>query len=168
MAMGVLIAAMRMGRTAADEFHDWYDTEHVPERLRVGVRGSVRGVGTKGITMQADDRLYAVHGRFLSSGPTLAVLGTIPLGSRFEIYGRGGLYFADTRFRLKVQFSDGSEGQIEWKAGTQEFFGGLGGAWNINEDYSLRAEVSYFMDVGDDDRTGEASITTLAVGIAFR
>ena len=35
MAMGVLIAAMRMGRAAADEFHDWYDTEHLPERERV-------------------------------------------------------------------------------------------------------------------------------------
>ncbi len=35
MAKGTLIAAMRMGRAAEDEFNDWYDTEHLPERQRV-------------------------------------------------------------------------------------------------------------------------------------
>ena len=35
MAKGTLIAAMNIGRAAADEFHDWYDTEHLPERQRV-------------------------------------------------------------------------------------------------------------------------------------
>jgi hypothetical protein len=35
MAKGTLIAAMKIGRAAEDEFHDWYDTEHVPERERV-------------------------------------------------------------------------------------------------------------------------------------
>jgi hypothetical protein len=35
MAKGTLIAAMNMARAAEDEFHDWYDTEHLPERQRV-------------------------------------------------------------------------------------------------------------------------------------
>ncbi len=35
MAKGTLIAAMKIGRAAPDEFHDWYDTEHLPERQRV-------------------------------------------------------------------------------------------------------------------------------------
>ena len=35
MNKGTLIAAMKIGNAAADEFHDWYDTEHVPERERV-------------------------------------------------------------------------------------------------------------------------------------
>src|SRR5262245_17465132 len=35
MAKGTLIAAMGIGRAAEDEFHDWYDTEHLPERQRV-------------------------------------------------------------------------------------------------------------------------------------
>ena len=35
MAKGTLIAAMKIGRAAADEFHDWYDTEHLPERQRI-------------------------------------------------------------------------------------------------------------------------------------
>src|SRR3981189_2726044 len=35
MAKGILIAAMNIGGAAEDEFHDWYDTEHLPERQRV-------------------------------------------------------------------------------------------------------------------------------------
>jgi hypothetical protein len=35
MAKGTLIAAMKIANVAADEFHDWYDTEHLPERQRV-------------------------------------------------------------------------------------------------------------------------------------
>jgi len=46
MAQGVLIAAMNIGKAAADEFHDWYDTEHLPERERVpGFRVCQRWVG---------------------------------------------------------------------------------------------------------------------------
>jgi hypothetical protein len=35
MANGVLIAGFNYRRVAQDEFNDWYDTEHVPERSRV-------------------------------------------------------------------------------------------------------------------------------------
>jgi hypothetical protein len=35
MAKGTLIAAMKIANVAVDEFHDWYDTEHLPERQRV-------------------------------------------------------------------------------------------------------------------------------------
>lgn len=35
MAKGLLFMAFDFSTAHADEFHDWYDTEHVPERLRV-------------------------------------------------------------------------------------------------------------------------------------
>ena len=35
MAKGALIAAMDFSNVAADEFNDWYDNEHIPERQRV-------------------------------------------------------------------------------------------------------------------------------------
>jgi hypothetical protein len=34
-AHGLLIAGFNFSKVAADEFNDWYDTEHVPERSRV-------------------------------------------------------------------------------------------------------------------------------------
>ena len=35
MAKGVLVAAMDFSNVAADEFNDWYDTEHIPALARV-------------------------------------------------------------------------------------------------------------------------------------
>ena len=112
---------------------------------------------------------YDVRGRYISSGPTIAVLANLPIKDLFDIYARGGVYFADTRLRMQLDFANNARDQsMENKAGTQELFGGLGFAWNINADYAVRAEVSYFLDVGDDDRTGEASVTTLGFGFVFR
>ncbi len=48
MAKGTLIAAMNIGQAAEDEFHDWYDTEHVPERQRVpGFLACQRWIGAQ-------------------------------------------------------------------------------------------------------------------------
>jgi hypothetical protein len=35
MSKGLLFASFDFSTTQADEFHDWYDLEHIPERLRV-------------------------------------------------------------------------------------------------------------------------------------
>ena len=46
MAKGILIAAMDFSATREDEFHDWYDLEHVPERLAVpGFLNAGRWIG---------------------------------------------------------------------------------------------------------------------------
>ncbi|HEX6442666.1 MAG TPA: hypothetical protein VF007_10800 [Stellaceae bacterium] len=46
MAKGVLIASMNFAQVAVDEFHDWYDHEHIPERLRVpGFLNAERWIG---------------------------------------------------------------------------------------------------------------------------
>jgi hypothetical protein len=48
MAKGILIAAMDFSAAPEDEFHDWYDLEHVPERLRVpGFINAERWIGAK-------------------------------------------------------------------------------------------------------------------------
>jgi hypothetical protein len=48
MARGILIAAFDYTTTHHDEFHDWYDLEHVPERQRVpGFGACERWLGTE-------------------------------------------------------------------------------------------------------------------------
>jgi hypothetical protein len=47
MGKGILIAAMNIAQAADDEFHSWYDTEHLPERERVpGFLACRRWLGT--------------------------------------------------------------------------------------------------------------------------
>jgi len=48
MANGVLIAAMDFSNVAEDEFNDWYDLEHIPERERVpGFLKAQRWIGVE-------------------------------------------------------------------------------------------------------------------------
>jgi hypothetical protein len=35
MAKGIVIAAANIAGAAEDEFHDWYDTEHMPDHARL-------------------------------------------------------------------------------------------------------------------------------------
>jgi hypothetical protein len=46
MANGILIAVMNFSTVAEDEFHEWYDSEHLPERLSVpGFLNAERWIG---------------------------------------------------------------------------------------------------------------------------
>ena len=75
MAKGILIAAMDFSDVAEDEFHDWYDTEHIPERLRVpGFLNAERWIGTQKQKVSA--ALYDLDNvGVLHSPPYLAVGG---------------------------------------------------------------------------------------------
>jgi hypothetical protein len=74
MVKGTLIAAMGIGRAAEDEFHDWYDSEHLPERERVpGFLLCRRWLG-------ADDPRVAVATYDLESAKVLQSPGYLAIG----------------------------------------------------------------------------------------
>jgi hypothetical protein len=74
MTRGTLIAAMKLGRAAEDEFHDWYDTEHLPERQRVaGFLLCQRWIG-------AQDRTVSVATYDLDSVAVLTTPGYLAIG----------------------------------------------------------------------------------------
>jgi hypothetical protein len=74
MPKGLLLAAMKIGRAAPDEFHDWYDTEHLPERQRVpGFLRCERWIG-------ADDRTVSVATYDLESVGVLRSPGYLAIG----------------------------------------------------------------------------------------
>ncbi len=69
MTMGLLIAAFDFSTAQADEFHDWYDLEHIPERKAVpGFGACERWIG-------ADQPDYSVATYDLES---LAILKSAP------------------------------------------------------------------------------------------
>jgi heme-degrading monooxygenase HmoA len=74
MAKGTLIAAMNIGKAAEDEFHDWYDTEHLPERERVpGFLRCERWIG-------ADDRKISVATYDLETAGVLKTPAYLAIG----------------------------------------------------------------------------------------
>ena len=60
MAKGILIAAMDFSASREDEFHDWYDLEHIPERLRIpGFLNADRWIGSKDATVAGMEQINA-------------------------------------------------------------------------------------------------------------
>ena len=107
--------------------------------------------------------------RARSSGPTLSVLGMLPVGERFDLHARAGVYFADTRLRYREEdFQTGDVFSEEIKPSSENPFVGIGAAWNINDSYSLRIEYQRFFDVGDKDTIGETDIDLLSFSVLFR
>jgi len=107
--------------------------------------------------------------RLLSHGPFASVVGLFPLSDRFDVHVRGGLYFSDTRLRVRLE--DASDPttltSFEVSDSDKDFFAGIGATWNINPSYSLRVEYQRYLDVGG-DRTDEFDYDVVSVAILFR
>jgi hypothetical protein len=74
MAKGILIAAMDFSDVAEDEFHDWYDTEHLPERVRVpGFLLCQRWMGTQ--DKRVSIATYDLENVGVLAGPAYSAIG---------------------------------------------------------------------------------------------
>jgi hypothetical protein len=90
MAKGILIAAVDFSNVPADEFNDWYDTEHIPERQRVpGFLTLQRWIGAENPRQSV--ATYDLDNLAVLQGPGTA-LGTTHcyLPRRFWLCGRAG------------------------------------------------------------------------------
>lgn len=132
-----------------------------------------------------DPQPVDIRTRFVSTGPTLSILGMFPLG-RFDLHARAGIYYSDTRVVQRVIDSPGGSGflsavetaaaanqtpittSVQGKGTDKDLFFGVGGTWNISEGYSLRVEYQHFLDVGREEQTGERDIDLLTAGFLFR
>ena len=77
MAKGLLFASFDFSPAHADEFHDWYDLEHIPERLRVpGFINAERWIGDENAKIAAATYDLDTVG-VLHSAPYNAIGGAI-------------------------------------------------------------------------------------------
>lgn len=92
------------------------------------------------------------------SGPALSVLGSLPLGDSFDLFLRGGVFFADR----KIGGADGNTfGDTVW-------LGGVGASWSFASRWTLRAE---YQRTGETDSHAFAAATDTeraSLSILFR
>ena len=105
---------------------------------------------------------------FAVGGPVFSVLGILPLGDKFEIYGRAGLLFASAERELAARLDGRNAGRSSAKGDSTEVVYGAGLAYNINQVYSLRLEHQRLTEVGQADRSGTEDVDYTAVGFIVR
>lgn len=98
-----------------------------------------------------------------ASGPTAAIVASLPVSESFDLFAKAGMFFSDTEISVDVDgFGD------SFSASSQDPLFGAGAAWNVNQSWSVRFEFQRYADVGDEDETGEGDIDVLSLGFLYR
>ena len=101
-----------------------------------------------------------------AKGPTLSALGILPLSPTWDIYLRGGAFFAKTTLQADISVG-GFGGDDEMSSDSVDALAGGGIAVHLGERFGLRAEYTRYFKVGDEDTTGEADVDQLTVGFTY-
>lgn len=94
---------------------------------------------------------------FESSGVEIMGVGIAPLGPRFWLYAKAGIFFWD----LDVSAVGLSE------SGTELTYG-LGAGFDFTQNFSGRIEYQIYPDIGDDFTTGTTDISVLGANLILR
>jgi hypothetical protein len=105
---------------------------------------------------------------FSAGGPVFSAVGFLPLGEKFELYGRIGYLFTSSERELtsRVDGQNGSFGSA--KGDSQDPVYGVGVAWHLNQIYSIRAEYQVLDQIGQENRTGAEDLTVIGIGLTVR
>ena len=105
---------------------------------------------------------------FAVGGPLFSVVGILPLGDKFELYGRAGMLFASAERELSARVDGQNAGIGSAKGDSTEVVLGAGVAYHINQIYSVRLEHQRLSDVGQEDRSGTEDVDYTALGFIVR
>lgn len=98
-----------------------------------------------------------------TTGPTLSVLGTLPVVGGWSVYARVGVLFADMNLKTSIGVATGDTSfasrNMLWGAGTQFDWG---------DHWSVRLDFQRFESVGEVFEAGEADIDLFTLGVLFR
>ena len=100
-----------------------------------------------------------------SAGPTLSVLGMLPIGP-WDLYARVGVYFADTDVSARTQVGEDSL-TLSDSANSEEFLWGVGAGYTRG-DWTVRLDFQQFTDVGDSDTSGDVNVNRIVLGAVYR
>jgi OOP family OmpA-OmpF porin len=94
---------------------------------------------------------------FGAKGLEFAGVGMLPIGNKFSLLARGGL------FHWKVDTTAPSTSA----SGTDLTFG-LGVKFDFNRDFSIRGEWQRYKDVGDLNKTGQTDVDFIGASLVYR
>jgi hypothetical protein len=103
-----------------------------------------------------------VRYQFGVSGPSVSVLGSLPLGEQWELYLRGGVLFAEQEVSLKLASSLG-----ERDFSDEVVMAGAGVQWSFAPRWAARLEYQSTDDLKYDNN-GESSIDQASLSVVFK
>lgn len=97
------------------------------------------------------------------NGLFLDAVGIIPLQNNFSLFGKLGIY------SIKTELSaSGPSGSLTQSSTDSDLHWGIGAGYDFNKNVAARLEWERFNDVGNKDKTGEANVDLLSVGVVYK
>jgi OOP family OmpA-OmpF porin len=100
-------------------------------------------------------------------GPTVAAVGSLPLGERFDVHARAGAFFSQVRALISAS-AGGSTDSDKQSESAVDYFVGAGLSAHLSPRVSLALDYALFKDVGEEDELGEADIDSVTLSVIFR
>ncbi len=102
-----------------------------------------------------------------ATGWNLAVVGSLPLGQDFSLFGKLGMI--DAKVEANV-FATGAGGAASAGVSDTSWKGhwGFGLDYAVNQKMAIRAEIERFSKLGDNNTTGEGDVDLLSLGVVFK
>jgi OOP family OmpA-OmpF porin len=105
-----------------------------------------------------------------SSGWGIDAVGIFPLPRNWSLFGKAGGFYSTTKTTYTqtgaVTFAPGTNLNPERKE--WNFKVGFGGQYDINRNLAVRAEIESYINVGDDQTTGEGTVTMISASVVGR
>jgi OOP family OmpA-OmpF porin len=99
-----------------------------------------------------------------ASGPVLSVLGILPVGERFSVFGRAGLSLLNADGTVRVTIDDMIQRASQSSQKSDLVFG-VGAELAFAQYYAIRLGWDRYLDVGTEDVTGDIDADVITLGL---
>lgn len=99
-----------------------------------------------------------------ASGPVLSVLGILPIGERFSVFGRAGLSLLNADGTARITVDDASQ-RASQSSQKSDLVYGVGAELAFGQYYAIRLAWERYLDVGTEDVTGDIDADLITLGL---
>ena len=101
-----------------------------------------------------------------AAGPVFSLLGILPIGERWGIYGRAGLALMDSEGEATATVGDVTD-RISDSTNGSNLVAGAGVNYAVSDRFGLRLEWDRYFDVGSEEIVGESDIDLFSLGLRY-
>ncbi len=101
-----------------------------------------------------------------ADGAVVSVLGILPIGERFSVFGRAGLSLMNAKGTARIAFDDISENASQSEQKSDPMFG-VGADFNLSKYFAIRLAWDRYLDVGTEDVTGDVDADLISLGFCM-
>jgi len=107
--------------------------------------------------------LGTVNGDITAKAFDLMAVGTLPIGDKFGVYGKLGMYRADSDFHATSSVA----GTASASDTNTDITYAIGAQYNFNKNLGIRAEWQQYKKVGGDNTGGDGDVDVMSIGVVW-